>query len=345
MSLLALCGAYRNQLILRRSMKQFCTAKIPIQFGTDNYHKVEDTVLIGLNGQQDIMVKVASCQSIIQEYIHRMHFSDIAAKSLGELICCSSMMSASMKGEETLQINIVGNSGLRNLMVLSDSKLQMKALIGNGQFQRENALLADTATVASMTDLLGTVGQVQVVRNHPMWKSPMNGIVLLRDASIAVNMALYLAESEQRTAAMVTDVIVEDGICKHALSIMIEKLPGASEENVEKAIANVERVTEKISNLKKYLHIDRSSSPSIVLDNIMDDCLAGMDMDSIRWSKTPKFACVCSEEKVLRAFNLLPKSEIDDIILEDRGVQVSFFFFFLFFFFSPSSYDLMFVMI
>ena len=48
--------------------------------------------------------------------------------------------------------------------------------------------------------------KIQVTRNHPTWKRPQNGIVALRDTSVALNMALYLAESEQRLGAMITDV-------------------------------------------------------------------------------------------------------------------------------------------
>ena len=56
--------------------------------------------------------------------------------------------------------------------------------------------------------LLGA-GQVQVVRNHPFWKQPMSGIVAMReDVSVELNLALYLSESEQRPAVLLTDVQV-----------------------------------------------------------------------------------------------------------------------------------------
>ena len=54
--------------------------------------------------------------------------------------------------------------------------------------------------------------KVQVTRNHPTWKRPQNGIVALRDTSVALNLALYMVESEQRLAAMITDVIISVSI-------------------------------------------------------------------------------------------------------------------------------------
>ena len=55
-------------------------------------------------------------------------------------------------------------------------------------------------------------GQVQVVRNHPTWKNPTNGIVALRDIQIPLNLAFYMAESEQRSAVLLTDVKIEGGL-------------------------------------------------------------------------------------------------------------------------------------
>ena len=94
----------------------------------------------------------------------------------------------------------------------------------------------------SAIDLVGE-GQVQVVRNHPLWKHPMSGYTALRHADIAMNLALYLGESEQRTAVLLTDVdIDENNHCKHALALLVEAMPLATNENIETAIRNVEGV-------------------------------------------------------------------------------------------------------
>ena len=58
---------------------------------------------------------------------------------------------------------------------------------------------------------------LQVVRNHPTYKAPMNGIVLLRDTTVALNLALYMAESEQRSAVMITDIVIDGSLCRRAL--------------------------------------------------------------------------------------------------------------------------------
>lgn len=90
---------------------------------------IADNVLIGLNGAQDMMIRVSSVRGLVQEFINRLKLSDIAAQSLGtlftffcvlhcctlltkycswhyigELAACTVMMGSSMKGGETLQV-------------------------------------------------------------------------------------------------------------------------------------------------------------------------------------------------------------------------------------------------
>ena len=156
-----------------------------------------DILVTALNLEQDVTVKVISCKEVIQEAILRNNLSPQAATSLGEVMICSLMMGAGLKTDETLQVNLVGNAGLRNIMVITDGELACRGMVGNGQLNMNNDY--------RIRNILGE-GEVQVVRNHPMWKYPSNGITKLRDTKIPLNLALYMAESEQRTCVLFTDV-------------------------------------------------------------------------------------------------------------------------------------------
>lgn len=292
------------------------STQIPIKDTAKNGNAfVVDDLLTGLSGAQDIMVRVISLQQLVQGYIDRMEISDVGAKTFAEAASCTLLMGSSMKGEETLQVNLVGTAGLGSVTVIADSQLQLRGLVSNPTFQ------LPTGNVEwSMEDMFGSTGQVQVVRNHPSYKSPVTGIVALREGSIALNFALYLAESEQRTAAMITDVSVVNGKCEHALAVQIERLPGALDENVETAISNLSRV--QTLRLASYLNlIEGGSEPP--LDRILDDCLAGIDKDSIRWSKAPSFKCKCSRDRVLGALRLLGRQDREEIISDNKPVEVT----------------------
>ena len=62
-----------------------------------------DVLITGLNGPQDIMVKVVACREIMQETIIKNDLSPQSGKALGEVLVSTLMMGSGLKGEETLQ--------------------------------------------------------------------------------------------------------------------------------------------------------------------------------------------------------------------------------------------------
>ena len=106
-------------MLTRRFSSTTGDAQVSVE-SSNKQHRVHcaDNLVTGLNGAQDISVKVVSCKGVVQEILRRREMSSLAAKSLGEAIACSLMMGAGLKGEETLQINLVGSGGLQNIMVM-----------------------------------------------------------------------------------------------------------------------------------------------------------------------------------------------------------------------------------
>ena len=290
------------------------TTSSGVELGPSGF-ETGDLLMTGLNGDQDISVKVISCREVVQEAILRNDLSPVAAKALAETMACALLLGSGYKGEETLQVNIVGKGGLRNVMCITDGDLKTRGMVGVPRFSGNAAELRTK-------DLFGDEGQVQIVRNHPSWKKPQVGIVALRDASVALNLALYMSESEQRSAFLLTDVSVEGSLCRHALAICVERLPGATEENIEQSIKNVEQVEKK--TLRSYLARSQEERAkdqgefrdfAPMLDKILDDAMQGMSSD-LRWTKPPKFRCSCDVEKVWRTLRLLPKDEVKAILAE-----------------------------
>jgi redox-regulated HSP33 family molecular chaperone len=144
-----------------------------------------DILLSGLNADKDIAIKIVSCRELIQEVMLRQDMTSQATTALGELMTCTLLMGAGLKDDETLQVNLVGNTGLGNVMAITDGELKARGTVRNRSFETPDP------SIFRMREMLGD-GQVQVVRSHPLWKYPTNGIVALRDVKISLNMALYM---------------------------------------------------------------------------------------------------------------------------------------------------------
>lgn len=278
-----------------------------------------DLLLTGLNGAQTISVKVVNCREVVQEAILRNDLSVTAATTLGEVMACALMMGAGFKNQETLQINIVGTGGMRNCMAITDGDLKIRGMVGDPRFS--------LAAGASMRDLFGEGGQVQIVRNHPDYKRPQTGIVSLRDASVPLNLAMYMIESEQRSAAMLVDVRIDNNLCRHALAVCVERLPGAQEEDLELSIRNLEEVERRgLASFLVRTEEERRADTGefrdfeLPLGKILDRCLENMG-EELRWSKTPTFRCSCDVEKVWRTLRLLPRSDIEEILLDPQNTE------------------------
>ena len=165
----------------------------------------------------------------------------------------------------------------------------------------------------------------------------MVGIVKMRDADISLNLALYLQESEQRTAAIITDVFVEGNLCRHALGVIVERLPGVTDESIETSITNLGDVEQK--GLRSYLtrtpeqleaeqktdsegkEMFRNFEP--VLERILDDVLTKMDEGgTLRWTKNPSFRCQCGIDRVWRTLSILPREDLEGIVKQEESVSI-----------------------
>ena len=89
-----------------------------------------DVLITALNGDQDISVKVVSIRELVQETLIKLDLTPQTGKALGELIVSTLMMGSGLKGEETLQINLVGNVGAKHFMAITDGDLKIRGMCG-----------------------------------------------------------------------------------------------------------------------------------------------------------------------------------------------------------------------
>ena len=192
-----------------------------------------------------------------------------------------------------------------------------------------------------ITEAMGK-GSVQIVKNHPSWPRPYNGItaivhgdvdrdigkpIWLREGLFFVRPpltplastcpGLYLAESEQRSCALAAATSIDNILCKAAGGYLIEQLPDVDEETVAKVQANLSRLVEMDGgdSLPANLLLN-GITPLDIAQIILD----GLDMQPLQ-QITPTLKCKCSEERLIRSLRLLPRTEVDDILAKEEQVE------------------------
>ena len=159
-------------------------------------------------------------------------------------------------------------------------------------------------------------GTLQVVKNHPEWPRPYNGVTEVVAGNAAEDIAIYLARSEQRSCAIHSDVKMNGYLCTGAGGYLIEKLPGCDDGVVSRVEENLERLGEAG---KDWFIEELCGGADLVTvaKKIIGDGLEFEVLDSIE----PKTKCDCSLERLVRSLTLLPQKDVDDIIQNEEKVE------------------------
>mmetsp|Transcript_33462 Transcript_33462/g.77109 ORF Transcript_33462/g.77109 Transcript_33462/m.77109 type:complete len:227 (+) Transcript_33462:111-791(+) len=160
-------------------------------------------------------------------------------------------------------------------------------------------------------------GAVQVVKNHPDWPYPYNGVTEIRYGDIERDVGVYLAESEQRSCALAAATDMMGVMCRAAGGYMVEQLPGAQPETIAKVEKNLANLMEEdgSSNTPTGLLI-KGFTPVDIASMILE----GLDMKPLQQLK-PVFSCGCSEERMLRVVRLMPREEVEEILEKENQIE------------------------
>lgn len=160
-------------------------------------------------------------------------------------------------------------------------------------------------------------GAVNVVKNHPDWPRPYNGITAIKHGDIDRDIGIYLAESEQRSCALAAATSVSGILCTASGGYLIEQLPDVTDEEVAKVEKNLATLVEKDGGDQLPTNLLQSGTTPVELIEIIMD---GLDMQPLQ-EISPALGCDCTEDRLLRALCLLPKAEVKDLLEKEEKLE------------------------
>lgn len=234
--------------------------------------------------------------------------SPVATAALGRLLTAGAMMGMDMKGErDLLTLRMEGDGPIGGLLVTADSAGNVKGYAFNPQ-----VMLPPNAK--GKLDVGGALGAgvLSVVKDIGL-KEPYIGQTVLVSGEIAEDLTYYYANSEQVPSSVALGVLMnKDNTVRQAGGFMIQLLPGASDE----AIDRLEQRLTEISSITTLL--DAGKSPEEILDGLLGDFgLTVLDKLPVR------FFCDCSKTRVEKAIISIGRKEIQEMIDEDKPIEVS----------------------
>ncbi len=240
------------------------------------------------------------------EQIHKT--SAVVSAALGRLLIAAGMMGVMLKHNDdsiTLRINSDGPIG--TMLAVSNGKGDTKGYVTNNIVELP---LRDDGKL-NVGKAVGANGTLSVVKDLGL-KEPYIGQIPLVSGEIGEDITSYYAQSEQMPTVCGLGVLVnEDLSIKSAGGILIQLLPGATEEEItmlENNIANMQSVTKLLQEGKTVL-------------DMMHIALEGFNPEVLD-EQTIKYDCKCSYEKVEKIVLSLGEKEIASMIEEKDDAEV-----------------------
>ena len=231
-----------------------------------------------------------------------------ATAAFGRALTAASMMGNMQKvenGSMTLQIR--GGGPIGTITVVSDA-------VGNvrGCVTEPNVPLVEKYPgKLDVGATVGTDGTLTVIRDLQM-KEPYIGSVQLVSGEIGDDVTAYFVQSEQVPTACALGVLVDrDHSVKVAGGYLIQLLPGAPDEIIDKLEAGIQRAGAVTPMLESCM------TPEDILGRVGGD-LGVVFMETVPVS----YKCYCTRDRVEQALISLGREELGDIAREGKAFPV-----------------------
>jgi len=144
-------------------------------------------------------------------------------------------------------------------------------------------------------------------------KEPYVGTIGLFTGEIADDLAMYFVESEQIPTACALGVLVgTDQSVTSAGGYLIQLLPGAGEDVIEKVEAGVHRLGP----------VSRAIEGGMNEEDILREVLSDFELEILERHPV-EYRCYCSRERVSRALISMGREEMESLIAEQGQAELT----------------------
>ena len=267
-----------------------------------------DRIVKATAANAQIRIFAADIRDTVEEARNRHDTTPVATAALGRLLCAGAMMSTMQKGEDDLlTLKITGDGPLGAITVTADSNANVKGYVANPKVD----LPLNAVGKLDVSKAVGN-GRLDVIRDMGL-KEPYVGQTPLISGEIAEDITYYFANSEQVPSSVGLGVLVDrDLSVKRAGGFIVQLLPFASEEVIEKLEENLKQISAVTT------FFEQGGTP----ESLIETLAAGME-PNITETVPVRFYCNCSRERVEKALISIGKEELNSMIEEGKPVTLN----------------------
>ena len=241
---------------------------------------------------KQVSLSVLETTKLVNDAIKIHNLDDKSAEILGGMLTAAAYMAGCLKSVRgAISLTVKSNDGSATVSVSGDINGHIRGYIDGG----EGGLKGGTLTV---------------IKDDGFYR-PFVGTCELKAPDVSENLMQYFHISEQIPTAVAIGVKVEGGVCKAAGGVVMQLLPGTSEENMDRAEERMQAFVHAAEVVK-----------NLGADGIMREYFSEVTEDSGVYLTFPEYKCNCSREKITGVIVPLGKSELQSILADEGEVKV-----------------------
>ena len=231
-----------------------------------------------------------------------------ATAAFGRALTAASMMGNMQKVENgSMTLQIKGDGPIGTIVCVSDPTGNVRGYV----YEPNVPVVEKYPGKLDVGATVGTDGMLTVIRDLQM-KEPYVGSIPLVSGEIGDDITAYFAQSEQIPTACALGVLVDtDCSVKVAGGYLIQLLPGAPDETIDKVEAGIKRAGAVTAMLEAGL------TPEDILGQVCGD-LGVVFMETTEVA----YKCYCTRERVEGALISLGTKELTEIMNEGKDFPV-----------------------
>ena len=270
---------------------------------------MRDEIVRAITGDGLIQAAAVTGRAIVERARNIHTTTPVATAALGRALMGASLMGDALKAEDgSLTLQIKGGGPIGTVLAVSDNHGNVRGYVTEPHLE----LMEIEPGKLDVGKAVGETGTLTVIKDLNM-KEPYVGSIGMFTGEIADDLAMYFVESEQIPTACALGVLVNtDQSVAAAGGYLIQLLPGASLDMIEKIEAGVRRV----GSVSKAL-MGGLDAAGLLREVLSDFELEVLDTHPV------EYRCGCSRDRVERALISMGREELDEMIKEQGEADLT----------------------